>query len=125
MTKRSKHIMSDWEKEHFSGRQDEKVCVEMNAFRKHTETTILYPEDKIMMESQGDWEVILANTVHYYLTEIEDGHLKWNGETDECRIKQMKKYVKRHFYFGESHAAEMKLNHVIDYLIFSDRNFNS
>jgi phage pi2 protein 07 len=88
-----------------------------NEIRKKTSITIIYPEEKILLNEKRELRSMINSTVLYYKSLIEKGQIKWRGDSVECRAKQMKNLVEHHFYIDYSTVPERLVNSVIEDMI--------
>ncbi|WP_455674358.1 hypothetical protein [Phocaeicola sp.] len=100
-------------------RELDEMYVFTNEIRRHSDITIIYPEEKIKADvGKGSLKELIRDTVLFYAKMFEKEQLKWNGISMECRVKQMKQLVKHHFYFGDSAETEKRLDKCIEEILY-------
>lgn len=101
-----------------TSREIDNIYVKTNELRRNTDITIIYPEEKIIIPAGQKVDTAIRSTIHFYHSLIQDGLMKWNGQTMECRIKQMRLLVKRHFYIDSDIVSEKELDTLIEKILY-------
>ena len=100
-----------------TAREIDHLYVYTNSIRKNCSITIIYPEEKIPLKDKSRLRASIQSTVTYYKSFMEQGLMTWNGDSLECRAKQMKNLLERHFYIDYTAIPERVVTTVIEDMI--------
>lgn len=85
----------------------------------HPEVTIIMPEEKIQLHPGDDVRALITSYVRIICRALDDGKAgEWHGYTAECRIRQVRTILIRHFRFHKGCISDAELNHLLDDLIY-------
>lgn len=100
-------------------RELDEMYVFTHEIRRHSDITIIFPEEKIKADVEmNDLKGLIRDTVLLYQGMFEKGYIKWNGNSIECRVRQVNQLVKHHFYFGDSAKVDKVLDKCIEEILY-------
>jgi hypothetical protein len=85
----------------------------------HPEVTIILPTEKIPVRPGDDVRAMITPYVAIIRHALNSGKYgSWNGDTGDCRTKQVRHILGQYFYFYSGSITEKQLSELLDDLLY-------